>query len=70
MLAKVLRELVAAPCVLHRMLAMTIRRRRGKPRLIEVLPEIKVMTVLMVQLRITLMLPKFPAMRCDEGSHG
>jgi hypothetical protein len=38
-------------------------------RLIGVLPEVRVMTLLAIQSRITLILLKVEAVRCDEGYH-
>jgi hypothetical protein len=48
MLAKEFRGLMMTPRVLRPVPTMTIGHRRGMPRLTEALPEIRVMTVLMV----------------------
>jgi hypothetical protein len=69
MLAKVNVELLVTPEVLPRALVTAVCCLKKMSESLTMLPEVKAMTLLTTQPKITLTRPKVKAMRRDEGCH-
>jgi hypothetical protein len=69
MLAKVIHRPLVMALVLHRTPAMAANHLERMSRPIRMLPKATAITLMAIQSKIMLMLPKVKAVRCDGGHH-